>query len=440
MCPAMTLGSPPLRSSSIVIALPCVLAAALLALTVLLYHVPSGFVGKWGMYGEGARMFASWLPFMHDVTPMPVAPFVWSLRVLLITAWLCWGSIVVFGFQGRLPPRRFVVGLSVALAAALVVFAPPVLSNDVLTYAGYARLFYTHQANPYFIGPATMPGSDLAHGFLLRGSLLPYGPLWLVLALRFSPLGSFVGAPYEVMAHKLLAAASLLVVSIAGARLAERREAGRGPLTFATIALNPLLLIEGPLSGHNDVLMMAFIVGGAALYATERRRWAAAMLGLAVAVKLTALAVLPPLFLVEWQRPSRETRLLRVAWTVVLVAAPFIALSWFFGGPRLLFSDALAQSETAQYRLPLALQTVIVGGALLWSWAFVRGSREPSGWLTAAIPIVLASIVTSGVLWFPWHLTWALVPALIGWDERHRSLNVALTSGAVVLTILYTVS
>lgn len=273
----------------------------------------------------------------------------------------------------------------------------------------------------------------------LQGSPLPYGPLWLLIASRFSAIGVAAGFPFEILAHKLLAGAALLATALAGARLAERREAGRGPLTFIAIAFNPLLLLEGPIAGHNDMLMMAFIVVGASLYAAEHRRWAPLVLGLAAAVKLTALAVLPPLLFDEWQSRASPSRASRAILTTLLVAAPFVLLSLPFGGPRLLFGDALAQSEAAQYHVPLFAETIVLGGGLIWSWSLVRGSLIPSAWLTGAIPIALAAIVAGGVLWFPWHLMWALVPALTAWDERHRSLNVALTSGAVVLTLLYSV-
>ena len=68
---------------------------------------------------------------------------------------------------------------------------------------------------------------------------------------------------------------------------------GRENLTLLAIGLNPLLLLEGPGSGHNDLLMVSFLLIGAMFYLEKKYLLAALFLGLSVGIKMVTLAVLP---------------------------------------------------------------------------------------------------------------------------------------------------
>jgi hypothetical protein len=248
------------------------------------------------------------------------------------------------------------------------------------------------------------------------------------------------GVYAEVVAHKLLAGTALVVSAIGAARLAERREPGRGELTFLAIGLNPLFLLEGPGTGHNDFVMLAPLVWGAVWFAEERRVAAALAVGLAVAVKPVAIVAVPVLLLQDWLRASASRRWKDVTRDIVLSAAPGLLASFAFGGPITVVRSVLQQGAAPLGNGGRLLGLLIAVAVSVWAWRFVQRTATtlPAAWLTAWIPMSVALILIGTRQWFPWYVSWALVPALAGWDERHRILTTGAASLGVLLTLVYT--
>src|SRR5205807_6768082 len=115
-----------------------------------------------------------------------------------------------------------------------------------------------------------------------------YGPVWVTLSYVLAPLSIAASA----LAYKAVAAlASLGIVALVwnGARLR-----GVDPVKAAAlVGLNPLVVVYGVGSGHNDLLMLAPLLAGAVLLMQGRERLGAGAIVVAAAVKLTAGLLLP---------------------------------------------------------------------------------------------------------------------------------------------------
>jgi hypothetical protein len=419
----------------------CAVSAGALCIALALFTVPPGFVGSLGLAGEGARRFEQVIPLVRNLGPLPTPYFLALLRFLFVATWAAWVVLLVRGFRGVYPAKRATVSVVVVTAALLALLAPPVLSRDVFAYVAYGRLPLRYGLNPYgHDRPALEAAGDPAADFLVWSTPLPYGPLWTLGASGLAAAGS-VGDVYpEVAAHKMLAAAALIAAAFAGARLAERREPGRGPLTFLAIGMNPLFLLEGPGSGHNDFAMMALLSWGA-VYSTEGRRWPGWLgVGLAIAIKPVALAAVPALVLYNAYRwPDTKWRDLGV--TVASTLGPFVALSFLFGGPATVLRSTIEQSVLVQSPTARLLSLAIAATSILWAWRFVRQTARslPAAWLTAWVPLSVAMVVVATRQWFPWYVAWALLPSLMAWDERHRVLTTGVASLGLLLNLLYTI-
>ena len=161
----------------------------------------------------------------------------------------------------------------VALAGLIYVFTPAMLSHDILVYASYSRLLAVYHANPYFVPLAAFPQDPYTPMNYWAGSLAAYGPLWLAVC---GIIGSIAGPqPISyVLAFRLLAlAAHLMNTWLVGRTL---HAMGRSPRTvmlgMALYALNPLVLLESSLGGHNDVFMMSFILASMLMAARAEQR------------------------------------------------------------------------------------------------------------------------------------------------------------------------
>ena len=140
--------------------------------------------------------------------------------------------------------------------------------------------------------PFTLPAPGLA-----GSSFLPFlGPRWREAPCVYGPLQLLFWSPAARFAASLptaLAVAKLLAVGAAAATLALLRRycsrpEGPGPAAFAAVALSPVLWVEGAGQAHGDIVVG--LLFAAWLLAARRRGvvLASALLGAAVASKLTA--------------------------------------------------------------------------------------------------------------------------------------------------------
>lgn len=173
-------------------------------------------------------------------------------------------------FHGQ---ARILIWPVVALAGLIYVFTPAMLSHDILVYADYSRLLAIHHANPYFVPLAAFPQDPYTSMNYWAGSVAAYGPLWLAVC---GIIGSIAGPqPISyVLAFRLLAmAAHLLNTWLVGRTLlAMDRSPRTVTLGMVLYALNPLVLLESSLGGHNDVFMMSFILAGMLLATRAEQR------------------------------------------------------------------------------------------------------------------------------------------------------------------------
>ena len=180
-------------------------------------------------------------------------------------------------------PVREALGL-VLLAGAML----PLLSGDLFSVLAYSELLRTPSVDPF-----TLPAPGLA-----GSSFLPFlGPRWREAPCTYGPLQLAFWAPAAWLAASLpaaLAVAKLLAAGAAAGTLAALRRycsrpEGPGRAAFAAVALSPVLWIEGAGQAHNDVLVGLLFAAWLLAARRSRTLLASALLGAAVASKLTAL-------------------------------------------------------------------------------------------------------------------------------------------------------
>jgi len=187
---------------------------------------------------------------------------------------------------------RVILAFSLVFGLTLILLYP-VTATDLFQYVMRARVQVVYGANPLSVPPSRFPGDPLLP-FVgeWKDILSPYGPAWELLAGLIARLG-FIGAVSGAMAYKLVA---LLAYWVCLAGLF--RGTGGEPRALLFFAWNPLVLLQGLGNGHNDLVMLAWMVLALVFWA----RWgnwllATVSLSLAVLTKASA-AVMAPLLLV----------------------------------------------------------------------------------------------------------------------------------------------
>lgn len=286
---------------------------------------------------------------------------------LLATAW--WR----LDPTGRDRPARPVRWLLVtgAMWALPLLVAPPLASRDVYAYACQGSLWLSG-INPYTAGASAGCPWVTAVPALWRDTPTPYGPLAVALSGLVVAVARAVAGTAD---SQLVVAVGLLrLVALAGGvliagglpRLA--RAGGVDPAAATWLGLlSPLVAVHLVAGAHNDGLMVGLVVAALALAVRPAARpgrrdralaVAGIMLGLAVAVKVTAIVALPYAILLGMVRSGTDGR----------VAPPRL-------GPVVAVSRALP-------RLGRAAAPVLVGAALAFAGLSLATGLD-LGWVGA---------------------------------------------------------
>lgn len=368
------------------------------------------------------------------------------------------GSYLVLLLSARaLSPKA--IAAAILAAHVLLMLGPPLISQDVFGYLGFARLGALHGLDPYS-HVAAQAAQDPIYPFVgWPHSHPPYGPLFTLLSYAFVPLG-IAGA---LWAFKVLAAlASLLAIWLISRAAARMGFSARLAAVF--VGLNPVLLVLAVAGDHNDTLVLLLLSVALLLTAaplaraaitsrgerSRRLNGAAAMLAAAVGVKVSAGVVLP--FLLASPAPAgvrlrREERIAALLSALgALVAVTLIGLV-AFGSHVLGFLGAVhneqemvavhsVPAETARLfalrGTPTWWRDMYIGGfiaSVLVALALtVRGAdwRTTAGWATLALVICTAWLL-------PWYAIWPLPLAALSRSRTLRAATIAFCAYALLI-------
>jgi alpha-1,6-mannosyltransferase len=228
------------------------------------------------------------------------AAYTYFVGVLLLFALYLLGMWAVRANRAR-PSLRLILSLSFLFGFTLI-WLYPITATDLFQYVVRARVRVVYGANPLAVTPNYFPNEPyLPFMGEWVDKLSPYGPAWELLAEGIALTGA-TDIVSGALAYKAVAMAFyLLCIGL----VAWLRHGDAEAIYF--FAWNPLVLLQGLGNGHNDLVMLAWVLLGIALW--ERGWWpgAAAALTLATLTKASA-ALVVPLFLVALVRQQTGWR------------------------------------------------------------------------------------------------------------------------------------
>ncbi len=329
---------------------------------------------------------------------------------------LCRGRSSSFGL--------LVVLLFAFLCGLTLVLVYPITAADVFEYVAYARITVFHGLNPHVYRPMDFPDDPLMWYSAWPHITSPYGPLWTYLSAAIGALSGSSLLTYLLLFKGLALAVHVLNSALIYATVRSWRpsHALSGAVLYAW---NPLVLYESAAGGHNDGLVVFFIL--LAVYLLVRRQITLAIPAAALSclVKMP-MAIVVPLFVVGGWRASSgmKNRLRTVAIGLTLAVALVVLLHapWWEGRRSLgwlarqdLFTSSFAtlavltlQRLTADAELARGLvrNAVLVLFGLFYLWQLVRLRGETRGFIEGLYWTVFV-FLGFAVLWFqPWYVIW----------------------------------
>ena len=246
-----------------------------------------GGLGAGAVPVDGGPAAALGLPgatFGHGATLALV--ICWTGMVLLVVSWLVLGRLATVG---RLPLGQAV--WATALWSLPFAVSVPVFSRDAWSYLAQGALLGAG-ISPYEYGPAALPGvftDEVSPDW--RSTATPYGPLHLWIMRVVVALAG--DRPYlGILVLRLLVFVAIAGLCLGVTTLARRVGVPPGSAVWASTAC-PLAVLHFAGGLHNEVFVLLGALAAVIAALDGRCLRAALFIGLALAVKITAVLVAP---------------------------------------------------------------------------------------------------------------------------------------------------
>ncbi len=235
---------------------------------------------------RNAQLFHEIFPSLAIFPPAQLALVAWCCVVGL---WLVYLPLV-WKLRGQAIDHRIVLVGAVTLGL-MALIVPPLFSTDPFSYAMYARFETIYHANPYLsTAQSVAPGDALIPYLYWRDIPSPYGPLWTLISQAIA-LGGDVSPLELILRFKVVA---LVFTTLDGWLIytfVRQRWPEQAGWYYLAFAWNPMVLVEGVVIGHNDVLILAVMLGSALLLARYRPFLAIVGLTASALIKYSTLPV-----------------------------------------------------------------------------------------------------------------------------------------------------
>jgi len=212
-----------------------------------------------------------------------------SQAQLLVLAMLLFGLLCSWLIMIYIKPtiNKF-LKIIIPLVLLLGLITPPLLSNDIPAYFLNAQIIYSENKNPYQtpLKSIVMPAELQSIWWVNFPS--PYGPIFLLLLL-LPWLISFSYLFIFIYTYKLLALVAFIAAYWLFSKLRQKNNAP--PYFDLLFLLNPALLINLVVEGHNEVFIILFLL--LFLYFKANTFKSLLYISAATLIKFTALVIWP---------------------------------------------------------------------------------------------------------------------------------------------------
>ena len=359
-----------------------------------------------------------------------------SARWSLVALFLAQGGLYWLGWrlarrtQGR-AAWIVVLGGAAVLGASLL-FLYPIDAADIFDNIGHGRILGIYGANPFRQVAADFADDPFLPYVAWEHAPSAYGPAWEILAAVTARVAGD-GVIANVIAFKLLVGA-FWASSVGVATAILRRIApGRALAGVVWLAWNPVILYETWGNGHNDIVMVFWVLVAAWALLCRRHTWAVLSLLVGALVKFIPLLMLPAAGLIALRELENTRARVRFLAVTGILALALVALAYgpFWHGPETLtigrrtrlFTTSLPAVATTLLASPLGADqaskaTSTVAAGLTFAFALWQGlrawrNRSQLAFAQATLNILLFYLLLT-CLWFQqWYAVWPLAIAAL---------------------------
>lgn len=315
-------------------------------------------------------------------------------------------------------------------SAAALLWMYPYGASDIFDYIVRGRISGVYSGNPFINLPAEYPNDPFYNYMWWHDAPTAYGPLWELLAGLSARLAGD-GIIANVIAFKCLSGVFWIGSTAVVARILHRSNPSQVLPRTLLFAWNPILLYETFGNGHNDIVMVFFIL--LACWAFLENKLLPGFLALTggVLVKFVPGLLLPAALAFSWRSLTgirsrvRFTLLAGMACAALVAAtyAPFFSgfQNFYLAHQQTLFTTSLPavtyqllKGWLGGYASPYVSLGAWILTAIWVFWQAFRLWRQPEiGFPQAAFHSLYFFLLVT-ITWFqPWYTPWVLALAVL---------------------------
>ena len=375
-------------------------------------------------------------------------------RFIVLVLWVAVPYGVALWLSGRTHGRAALVlafGGSVLFGVTMLAIYP-VGAVDVFHNIMDGRLVWVHHLNAMLQPPSVVSGDPL-FPYLHYWQRTPsaYGPLWFVLTAPAVLLGG-TGPESNLIAFKALPFVFELASLGLIAGIVQRLRPQRVIEAVVLFGWNPLVLWEIAGNGHNDIVMMTFVLLAILLVLSDHWEFAFPALACSVLVKYVSI-ILMPIFIVwvlrRYGRPAIRPLLRGLAAATILavaVFAPFWSGAATFAQLRAQQSQIISSPAAAilgtwgekvapSPTLDRVKITLTLAFLALYGLTLLRMKATPMRLLRAAVEAMFLFLVLMTWWFWSWYVIWLLALAALLPGTAHARLAVLFSLTALLVYV-----
>lgn len=213
--------------------------------------------------------------------------------------------------------------LLIFISVSILFFSyPAMLSYDIFNYIATGKVLFFYHENPYVVMPIEFAKDPLLGFTHAANKIALYGPVWIILtAIPYvAGFGNFLLIFFNL---KLFIAIFYLLTLFIIWKLSKDK------LSVCLFGLNPLVMIETLVSGHNDIVMIFFVLFSFLLFKNKKIVFGLILFALSIFVKYATLFLLPVFIYIL----LRQIRKKEVNWEKYFYFSTLLMLGAFLLSP-----------------------------------------------------------------------------------------------------------
>ena len=211
----------------------------------------------------------------------------------VIIFFIFYSIFIYLGVKKKISMKEIFILLGVTVVILFFSY-PAMLSYDIFNYVTTSKVLFFYHENPYIVMPIEFIGDPFLAFTHASNKIALYGPFWILLTgIPYSlGIGNFIVVLFSLKFLNILfyLGTVFLIWKIS-----------KNIISLILFALNPLVVIETLVSGHNDIVMIFLALVSFFLLVKKKIFLGTLFFVSSIFIKYTTILLIPVFLFIAWK-------------------------------------------------------------------------------------------------------------------------------------------